>query len=364
MKKNKNSILSSNVSFSFLGRISLRDKTMLASNLAIMLKSGLAITESLDILVDQSTGKFRRIIQSISQSVMAGNSLSSSFAKFPKIFSAFFINAIQAGESSGNLENNLSNVAKQLTKEKELIDKIKGAMFYPLIILILAFVIGIALAFFVLPKITPIFTALKVDLPITTRFLIWFSDLIQNYGFIMIAILVGFIIFAIWLTRQKFFKPVSHFLFLRLPIISKLSRYKNISQFCRTLGTLLRSGLSLDEALQITEKTVSNYYYKKSIAEIGGRISQGGTLSENLAEYSKYFPRLAISMIRVGEKSGSLEEEFFNLANIYETEVDNTAKTLSTAVEPILLIIIGVIVGGLALSIITPIYKITGSVYR
>jgi type II secretory pathway component PulF len=255
-------------------------------------------------------------------------------------------------------------VAKQLTKEKELIDKIKGAMFYPLIILVLGLVIGLALAFFVLPKITPIFTALKVDLPITTRFLIWFSGLIQNYGFILLAILVGFIIFAIWLARQKFFKPVSHFLFLHLPIISKLSRYKNLSQFCRTLGTLLRSGLSLDEALQITENTVSNYYYKKSIAEVGRRISRGGTLSENLTEYSEYFPRLTIGMIRVGEKSGSLEEEFFNLANIYETEVDNTAKTLSTAVEPILLIIIGVIVGGLALSIITPIYKITGSVYR
>ncbi len=360
-KKDKKNVLGKSVSF---GGVKLREKAVFIKNLAIMLNSGLSITDSLDVLLSQTTGKLQKIIESIGRSVASGNSLSSSFSKFPKIFSSFFINTVKAGEASGNLENNLNNLADHLTKERELISKIRGAMLYPLIVLILSFVLGITLAFLVLPKITPIFVGLKIDLPASTRFLIWFSELIENHGVILLSVFVILLVFLSWFLKQRIVRPITHFLLLHLPIIGKISRKKNLVQFTSTLGTLLKSGLSIDEVLKVSKKTVRNYYYQKSIEKIRSSINQGRKLSDSLEEFSNIYPKMVISMIRVGEKSGKLEEESFNLAKIYKSEVEAAADNLTTVIEPILLIVIGVVVGGLALSIITPIYKITGNVYR
>ena len=361
-QKNKKSILRKD--FNFFSRVGLKEKAVFTKNLAIMLKSGLAVTESLDILADQASGKFKAAIEKIEKSIMAGNSLAASMERHSKFFSDFYINTIKAGETSGNLEKNLMNIAGRLSKQKELNDKIKSAMFYPLIVLILSFVMGLTMAFVVLPKITPIFIGLKIDLPLTTRALIWFSEFIKNNTPVVLTGIGIFLTFFTWLFKQKFFKPILHYLFLHLPIVNKLSRYKNLSQFSGNLEALLKSGLSIDEALRITANTVENFYYKRKIKKVAEKISQGGKLSDNLANYEKYFPKLTTSLIRVGEKSGNLEEELNNLSQIYEDEVNNAVKLIATAVEPILLIIIGVIVGGLALSIITPIYKVTGNIYR
>jgi len=329
-----------------------------------MLKSGLTITEAFDTLSDQASGRFKKVTRSLMESVAVGNSLASSYARFPKLFSPFLISIIKAGESSGTLEGNLENIAERLTREQELSEKIKSAMLYPIIVLVLSFILGLGLAFFILPKITPIFKGLKIDLPASTRFLIWFSALIEKHGLVLLAALAGAVIFLTWLCRQKFSKPVLHFLFLRLPIISRLSRHKNVAQFSHTLGMLLKSGLNIDEALAITGETLSNYYYKKSLIKIRQEVGQGGTISASLDAFPAYYPKMATSLIRVGEKSGRLEEELFNLSRIYGAEVESASRNLTSAVEPLMLIMIGVVVGGLALSIITPIYKITGNVYR
>lgn len=344
--------------------MNLKDKAIFFRNLALMLKSGLTITEAFDILSDQTSGRFKKVVQSLLESVAVGNSLASSYGRFPKLFSPFLVSIIKAGESSGTLEGNLENIAERLTREQELSEKIKSAMLYPIIVLTLSFVLGLGLAFFVLPKITPIFKGLKIDLPASTRFLIWFSGLVEKHGLILLGVLLGTAVFLTWLCRQKFFKPVLHFLFLRLPIIGRLSRYKNTAQFSHTLGMLLKSGLNIDEALAITGETLPNYYYKKSLNKIRQEVSRGTTISASLENYKRYYPKMAVSMIRVGEKSGRLEEELFNLARIYGAEVEGASRNLTNAVEPVMLIMIGVIVGGLALSIITPIYKITGNVYR
>jgi len=174
----------------------------------------------------------------------------------------------------------------------------------------------------------------------------------------------SFLIFSFWILRQKFTKPLTHFIFLHTPIFKNIVRNKNLALFSRTMGTLLHSGLNIDDALRISKDTVSNFYYKKSLNIIGKSATQGASLSETLSAHQKYFPRLMIGLIKVGEESGNLEEELFNLAHIYEREVDNSIKILSSAIEPALLIIIGLVVRVLALSIITPIYKITGNVYK
>lgn len=347
-----------------LGGVSLTDKAMFAKNLSLMLKSGLTIAEGLDTLESQATGKLRKVISNILRSIQSGTSLSDSMAKYPKIFSRFFINTVLVGESSGTLESNLENIAVQLQKDKELVTKVKGAMIYPVIILCAATVLGIGLAFFVLPKITPLFEGLRVQLPASTRFLIWFSKIIQKQGTpLLLGILAGGGL-LIWLCRQKFSQPVTHYLLLHTPIVKKISINSNLATFCRTAGTLLKSGINIDEAFNITRDTINNYYYRKSLTDISMRIGHGSTIAESLRKYEKMYPTLIVNMVKVGENSGNLETTFFHMADFYELEVDHATKNLATVIEPVMLVFIGIVVGGLALSIISPIYQITGNVSR
>lgn len=360
-KIKKTSFLEADIS---IGGVSLTDKVVFAKHLSVMLKAGMTIAESLQIIENQSKGKFKKAIAAILRSIEAGNSLAFALAKYPRIFSSLFVNTTYAGEASGTLEKNLENIAEQLKKSKELVDKVKGAMIYPVVVLVGTLVLGLVMSFLVLPKIIPLFEGLKMDLPLTTRMLIWISHFVQDHGTFLLVAIFLFVVSFSWLIRQAFFKPITHYLFLHTPIVKNISHNTNLANFCRTLGTLLKSGLNIVEALNITKDTVENYYYKKCLEKISDKVSQGTTLSDNLAAMEKYFPRIATSMIRVGERSGNLEETLFYLAAFYEEEVDNATKALSTAIEPILLILIGITVGGLAVSIISPIYKMTGNVNK
>lgn len=346
------------------GRVSIKEKAVFTKNLSIMLQSGLTIIEALDILGEQSGGKLKIIIGHLRETVAAGNPLSSALAEFSDIFSGFYLNTVKSGEASGNLDENLRIISEQLIKRKNLVEKIRAAMVYPSIVIILSFALGIVVSYFVLPKITPLFTGLKMDLPVTTKALIWFSDLMRDYGGIIIALCFFGSLFLAWFLRRKIMRPITHFVILHLPIIGRISRLKNLAIFNRTFGMLLRSGLGADEAIAITAQTVENYYFKKSLKRISARIGQGANISNLLGLEHVFFPKLTISLVRVGERSGKLEEELLNLAEIYEADVDSATKSLSVMIEPILLVFIGIIVGGLALSIITPIYQITGNIYR
>lgn len=342
--------------------VTVTQKLVFAQYLAVMLKSGLTISESLEIIVDQANGKFKKIVEKILFSIRSGNTLSSSLKKYPKVFSNLFVSATYAGEASGTLDENLNNIAKQLKEEKELVSKLKSAMVYPVIVLVATFFLGLAMAFLVLPKIVPLFEGLDMDLPWTTEVLISFSHAVEDHGWLIMGVVI-FLIFSIsWLVRQKFSQPLTHLLILKTPIVRHISKNANLARFCNTLGTLLKSGLNIDEALAITRDTLGNYYYRQTLAVVTERIGRGTRLSDNLEKYEKYYPRLVTSMVRVGEKSGNLEESLFYLAEFYSVEVDNSTKALSTAIEPILLIGIGLAVGGMAISIITPIYQITGNI--
>ncbi len=344
--------------------IKLKIKKEFFNNLSSMMRSGLGIGEAMNILVDQSTGNFKKILQEISESVSTGQPLSVAMSFYPRVFSAFMVNTVKAGEASGNLDNNLENIAEQISKETKLISTIRQAMFYPLIVLGLSFVMAMLLSLFVLPKIMPIFIGLKVDLPTSTRFLIWFSAFTAKYALAIVVFTVIFIIFLSWLWRQKWIKPITHYLFLHILIIKRISRAKNLAQMSRTLGTMLQSGVSIDEALQITRLSLANFYYRRSLNNIYKKIKQGYPLSEAFSFESDLFPKLLLSLLKIGEKTGNLEKEFFHLADIYEHQVDEDSQLVSTAVEPLLLVLIGLVVGWLAISIITPIYQVTGNIYH
>ncbi len=345
-----------------IGKVNLTQKAFFAKNLSVMLKSGLTISDALDISIDSATGKLKNALRGIARSVDAGRPLSEALKPYPRIFPPFFISAVYAGEESGTLEENLEQVAIQLSKEKELASKIKSAMIYPAIILIASFVLGMFVSFSILPKITPLFEGMSTELPASTRFLIFISNFMQEHG---IKVFWGIIIFAIfmtWLVRQKFSKPYFHFLYIHFPIVKGISRGANLARFSRILGTLLKSGLNIDEALKISQNSVGNYYYRTSLNKVMERINKGASMSESLIKYEKLYPRILSRMIKVGEESGKLDETLLYLADFYEEEVDNATKALAIAIEPILLIGIGAAVGFLALSIITPIYNITGSI--
>lgn len=348
----------------FIGGVKLVQKEVFARHLSIMLKSGLNIIEALEIAVDSTAGGFKKVLLGVSNTVRSGYTLSDSLARYPKVFSSLFISAVFAGETSGTLGESLKGIADQLEKEKKLSSKIKGAMLYPLIILVAALMVGMAMAFWVLPKIIPLFKGLKVELPLTTQLLIKFSAFIEQYGTHFLISSVIFIFFAAWLLRQNFVKPFTHFLILKIPIVKKISINSNLARFCDSLAVLLKSGMNLDESLKISKNMVDNYYYKKSIEKTGEEISKGSKLSSDLSQYKKLYPLMVIKMVRVGEESGNLAETLKYLGDFYEAEVDNDVKTISVIIEPVLLIFIGLGVGFLALSIITPIYNITGGLKR
>lgn len=358
-KTEKRSILDLNI-----GRVNLTQKAIFAKNLSIMLKSGLVITEALSIAQSSTSGKFKKVLSKILKSIESGNSLSNSFAQYPKIFPSIFVSATSTGETSGTLVENLENVSEQLEKERELVSKIKGAMLYPVVVLVATFVLGMVLAFVVLPKITPLFEGLKMDLPLTTRSLIWFSNFIQDHGLYLFIGIIVFIALAIWLLQRKFLKPIIHWFFLKIPIVKKISISTNLARFSRTLAMLLKSGINIDNALDVIKNTTKNYYYRKAIDKVSKDIQKGTKLSDNLASFDNLFPVMLTRMIKVGEKSGKLEETLFYLADYYELQTDTSTKSLSTAIEPFLLIVVGLVVGFLALSIITPIYDITGEIKR
>jgi len=313
---------------------------------------------------DAAGGRLKKAIGRVMAAVEAGSPLSVALGGEPRIFSGIITSAVYAGEQSGNLSVNFSYLAEVLERERALQSKIRGAMTYPLIVLVVAIVLGLLLAFVLLPKITPLFEGLKIDLPLSTRVLIWLSDVVQNYGGWLIASLVGLVIIVSWLARRRFTEAARHWLALKLPVLRQIVLNNNLARFARTLGLLLKSGLNIDEALEITRKTLPNFHYRRVAGQILSEVGRGVKLSDNLERFPHLFPPLFARVVRVGEGSGKFEESFNYLADYYGGEADRAAKNISTALEPLLLIGIGLVVAGLALSIITPIYELTGNVRR
>ncbi|MFH1286970.1 MAG: type II secretion system F family protein [Candidatus Magasanikbacteria bacterium] len=347
---------------SFFGKVSLTEQVLFAKHLAVMLRSGLTISEALFVATDSAEKRLKRILRKVTLSVQSGNSLAEALAKHPKDFSDMFVSIVSAGEQGGSLEQNLLHLSLQLDKERKIHAKIKGAMVYPMVVLIAAFILGMGMAFFVLPQIVPMFTGLRIELPFTTRGLIWFASLMETHGVVISLLIFLGAIGLSWLLKRKFSRPFTHAVLLRLPIMKPIVRGSNLMRFSLVLGTLLKSGLTVDEALMITERTVSNYYYQRAFKDILKHVQKGGKISQRLEKHKNLFPPMVVNLVRVGEESGKLDETLLYISEFYETEVDESTKSLTTALEPLLLLVIGIVVAFLALSIITPIYEVTGSI--
>ena len=343
--------------------VSFVDRVMITRYLSVMIKAGVNIAEAINILREQTASlQLKKILAKITDSVREGRRLSDSFALYPKIFPDLYVNIIRAGEESGTLEENLNRLADQLERDYDLRRNVLSAMFYPVLVIIVTFVLGVGLALFVLPKVTQLFESFNVALPISTRILLWFAKIVQNYGIMAVVVMAGSLAILTWFFRRKIFRPYFHRMILMIPILGHIVQNVNLARFCRIFSSLLKSGLAVNEALKILAETLGNIPYRKSLQRTLREVEKGNKISDSLKMDAKLFPPVVFRTISVGEQSGNLEEILVYLAEFYEEEVQTTTKNLSTVIEPLLLVGIGLIVGGIAMSIITPIYKITGAI--
>lgn len=345
-----------------IGRVSQTQMVVFAKTLALMLRSGVPIGRALTISQETTSGKLQRILEDVGRSVGSGSPFFASLAAYPSVFSPFFINTIKVGEAAGTLSDSLEIVAKELMKSRTLITKIRTALIYPMMIMAASIALGLVMSFFILPKLIPLLNLFRVNMPLSTRILLWFANLMKNYGIIIIGGTVIFCVAFSILIKQSFVKPFTHILILKIPILRRMVRAFNISRFCRTLGTMVSSGINIDSALTITSDTTGNVHYRRAIIAAAQRISKGTKLSASIEDNDRLFPSLMVHMILTGEESGRLPEIFMFLADFYEEELDDATKAFSAIFEPLLICLIGGVVTFLALAIITPIFRITGGI--
>ncbi len=341
-------------------RLSVQEKINFARHLAIVIKAGLPLIEGLRIIRHQISSKtLIEIVDKLIADVEKGQSLADSLESHRHIFGDFFINIIRVGETSGSLAQNLIYLAEELKKAKVLKSKIKGAMVYPIVIFIATVAITGFLTFVVFPKIIPVFTGLNIKLPITTRMLIEVLNFFKANG---IQALIGLIVFIVGFRFLLRFRPVKY-LFDRsiffVPVVSGLVIDVNMANFTRILGLLLKGGIRIVEATTITASTFGNLVYKRALTNAEENIRRGEQLGGYLEERENLFPAILSGMIKIGENTGNLEENLFYLSDYYLEEVDNKLRSLTTLLEPLMLLIMGVFVGFVAISIILPIYSIS-----
>ena len=347
-----------------LDRVSFSEKFFFTKNLAIMLKSGIPISSVIETLAEQAkSGAFKKILNLVKEDVSRGRSLENSLNKFPKVFDGFYLSLIKIGEESGTLEDSLVYLVEQMEKDKDLRQKVQGAMLYPAIVLSATGVIGLVLAFFILPQIIGLFESLNVELPFTTVVLIFIAKILRDWGLIIIPGAVGLFIAVTAFLQTKPIKPIWHRIILRLPVFGRLFQNIALATLCRNLGIMLRSGLTITSALETSALVAGNLTYRRDLNKISEEVRRGKSISDVLvAEKFEEFPLFAVRMIGVGEKSGNLEDNLGYLGDYFEDEVDTLTKNLATSLEPILLILIGGVVAFVALSIISRIYQVTGSI--
>lgn len=349
----------------FFNRLSLKEQELLVKRLSFLIKSGVPILESLKMIKGQTRASIKlKIMNRLIEDVANGQYLYTSLNRFKNIFGNFVINIIRVGEMGGILDQNLNYLAQELKKRRELRSKVVSAFVYPIFILVATLGVTGLLVVYLFPKILPIFKSLNVKLPFTTKFLIFFSDFLLHYGLYSI---LGVILLIIGLTFLLKTKPIIRLLLnkfiLTLPLIGTLVRNYNMTNFSRTLGLLIKSDVKLVESITILAETTPNLVYRKEIYNIAKNVVRGERISTSLEKKPRLFPPMISQMVAIGETTGHLSESLLYLSNFYENELDEMTKNLSSTLEPMLMILMGIIVGFVAISIITPIYEITQNLH-
>jgi len=350
------------LSLQFGTGISTRDIVIFTRQFATMINSGLPLVQSLDILGEQTeNGALRKVIQDVLYDVESGHTLADAMGKHPRVFTDLFVNMVAAGEAGGILDTILLRLATFLEKNDALVRKIKGAMIYPGVIFSVAGGAVVILLIFVIPTFQGMFESAGIPLPLPTQIVINMSKFLQAYWWACGAGVIGGVIGIRQLYQTDSGRLAIDKLMLIMPILGDLQRKAAVARFTRTLGTLVSSGVSILEGLEITAKTAGNRVIHDAVMGSRASIAGGETISGPLKE-SGVFPPMVVQMINVGEQTGGLDEMLTKIADFYDEEVDAAVEALLAAMEPIMIVVLGVIVGGMIVAMYLPIFDMINAV--
>jgi len=343
-------------------RISLKDLFIFSRQLSIMLHSKVPIIESLATIATQiKNPDFKEIISDIAEEVEAGSSLSKALLKYPKVFSSFYVAMVKTGEASGKLSQTLTFLANHLEREYNLRGKIKGAMIYPALVLVVFLAVLGLMVFSILPSFENILKEREVEIPFITKVILSFSKILREKFFYFSLIFGTFIVLIFYYFKTKEGKKIFDKFSLKIPLFGEISKKLILSRFAQNLSTLTSAGLSLPEALEIVEEIVGNEEYKNAVSKIKEGVKKGEPISSITTLYPELFPPLFTQLVLVGEKTGTLSNCLLAISNFYQSEAEKSIENFLSFLEPLLIIILGVLVGGLMLSVFLPLYRIIGT---
>lgn len=344
---------------SFRNRITTSDVSNFTRQFATMINAGLPITESLNILKLQSQDKLEPIVAKILADVENGESLSSAFSKHPRVFSPTFIALIKAGETGGVLDKVLNRIADNLEKQEEFKGKVRAALIYPVIIVIGMVIVSFIMMIFVIPRLLSLYTEFGADLPLPTQILVSISNIFVNFWpIVLIAIAAAVFGFSSYSKTAAGKKKIDELTF-KIPIFGELQQQVMLTDLARTLALMVGSGVPIIEGMEVTAGAMGNVVIKDALIDAARQVEKGFPIAFSFAKHPEAFPYLFSQMMAVGEESGKVDEVLTKVAQVYEAQSDQKVKTLTAAIEPIVMLILGVGVGFLVIAVILPIYNLT-----
>jgi len=340
--------------------LSTKDKIGLISNLNTMLAAGIPILETVDSLLEDAKGNLRKLLLVLRADLVEGQHVAVTFAKFPRIFDKVTVNIIKASEEAGTLDVTLKDIKDNIKRDIEFNDKIKGALIYPVFILGVFMAVLIMILVVVVPKISTVFLRMNVPLPLPTKIMIFMSNALLNNTIPVITGIGLSIILIIYLFKKNRSAFISRL--ISVPVISGLAQKVDLTRFTRSLYLLLGAGIPITSALELTQQVVAKKDMQKAIKHAKETVFAGKKLSQGLKDNKQLIPQIMIKIIEAGERTGTLDKSMQDVAEYLDYEVSNSLKTLTALIEPLLLVIVGVMVGGMMMAIISPIYGLVGQI--
>lgn len=349
-------------SLPFVNRITIKDVVIFSRQFSVMVSANVVIVQALRILIEQTDNvRFKMMISEIADEVDNGSRLSDSLSKRPKVFSDFYVSVVKSGEASGKLEEVLNYLANEMEKDYDMSAKIKGAMIYPVFILSGLIVVAVIMMVYVVPKLTAIIVEAGAELPIATKILIALSAFFTNYWWLLLILAVFGGTGLRFYMKTPMGKSTFDNLLLRIPIFGKLFQKIYLVRFCRSMNTLIMGGVTITDSLKVASDVIGNSLYQKIIAETIKEVEDGNTISGVFSKYD-IIPKMVSQMIGVGEKTGKLDVILEKISDFYSREVNNLVSNLMSLMEPFIMVVMGVGVGGMVAAIIMPMYNLSSAI--
>jgi type IV pilus assembly protein PilC len=339
----------------------LLDALTLFKHLSMTLKAGLNISEAVSSIDARRGSALKKVIDHLKQSVDSGHTFSEAMETAPRKFPTIVLQLIRTGEIGGNLRQNIEEASDYMTEVAETRREVRSAMLYPTLVFVAVMGLGLSISFFVLPQIIPLFESMNVELPVTTKILLFVAKMFDEHGILIIVSAIVIFILLLIIFKARALKPITCPIILYIPFIGKIVHLFNLTRICRTLGSLLGSGIPIVEALKITSESIDNPIYSGIMRDAAKEVADGNPFSDALMRHHR-IPHLFQRLVAVGERTGSTKDTLFYLNDFYSSDLKHSVKNLSTALEPTMLIIVGSLVGFVVFAIITPIYDITGNI--